>query len=274
MSSEPVKNEVHLPREPSSAQDQSTSTGVERMQSTTPQSSPLSSPPSSPPVVKQRGSEDEMPPPSRKRSHEDMRDERENAIKSSATAVGDVDLTASQVKPSDSQTDSSATALHNIPANTSMAPPPNPTLNMQPPSQKPSRSGQGTVRTQTQQSHTSQPEKASNDTMSKLVEDSGSSDTIPDDGESAGTATPSEPQDRIEDFDWEDLQRRYHSRMHELNDEERAIFDEFDALCNASHPCPGCRRFLTVNSTSASGPAPLKHTKWGAALSGMPTFMA
>lgn len=46
----------------------------------------------------------------------------------------------------------------------------------------------------------------------------------------------SEPQDQIEVFDWDELQRRYHEKMEQLNATEDGIMNEFNSLCDASRP--------------------------------------
>ncbi|KAK5120378.1 hypothetical protein LTR85_006317 [Meristemomyces frigidus] len=173
-----------------------------------------------------------MQPPSRKRSHEDMRDEGENTRQTSA-ATADEDLRASQVKPSDSQIDSSVTILPSTPAHT-MQPPAASASSMLPPAHKPPRSGQGTSKPQAQQQPQAPARAKSSEKAAQSTQNEPSSDaTIPDDDMSAGSSTPSEPQDRIEGFDWQNLQERYHARMRELDADEHAIFAEFEGLCNA-----------------------------------------
>ncbi|KAK6398025.1 hypothetical protein LTR65_003105 [Meristemomyces frigidus] len=196
------------------------------MQSTSPRSSPPLG--SSPPVAKPVNREDAMPLPSRKRSREDMRGDGEHVAETSATAVDDSDLRPSQVKPSDSQVDTKITPAHN------MLPPKPPALSMLPPALRPPHSGQGTSKPQAQQPQAPIASKASEKAAESTQEQPNSDDTIPDDDLSAGSSTPSEPQDRIEAFDWQQLQQRYHEKMHELDADEQAIFAEFNSLCNAS----------------------------------------
>ncbi|KAK4550020.1 hypothetical protein LTR36_002987 [Oleoguttula mirabilis] len=192
------------------------------MQSTSPRSSPPLG--SSPPVAKPVNREDAMPLPSRKRSREDMRGDGEHVAETSATAVDDSDLRPSQVKPSDSQVDTKITPAHN------MLPPKPPALSMLPPALRPPHSGQGTSKPQAQQPQAPIASKASEKAAESTQEQPNSDDTIPDDDLSAGSSTPSEPQDRIEAFDWQQLQQRYHEKMHELDADEQAIFAEFNSL--------------------------------------------
>lgn len=61
------------------------------------------------------------------------------------------------------------------------------------------------------------PEKAAEDEGRELQDRSASEDV-------------DSPSDRIVDFDWSDLESRYHRRMQEAREEERKIQDEFDRL--------------------------------------------
>ena len=55
-----------------------------------------------------------------------------------------------------------------------------------------------------------------------------------DDAEEFDSPMLSEPHEQIDMFDWDDLQKRYHDKAKELDDEEAGIMHEFQALCDAS----------------------------------------
>jgi hypothetical protein len=51
---------------------------------------------------------------------------------------------------------------------------------------------------------------------------------------SLSTVSPAtEPDEKIVDFDWIDLEQRYHDKMHELDEKEVEIFNRFGALTQA-----------------------------------------
>jgi hypothetical protein len=47
----------------------------------------------------------------------------------------------------------------------------------------------------------------------------------------------SDPEEKIEDFEWRDLESRYHSKVEELNAKEADVMFEFNSLCQASALC-------------------------------------
>ena len=55
-----------------------------------------------------------------------------------------------------------------------------------------------------------------------------------EDVQSPGSPTLSDPQDKIEDFDWNDLQQRYHDKIAQLDAMEHSILGEFGKLCDVS----------------------------------------
>lgn len=57
-----------------------------------------------------------------------------------------------------------------------------------------------------------------------------------EDAQSPGSPTLSDPQDKIEDFDWNDLQQRYHDKIAQLDATEHSILGEFGKLCDVSLP--------------------------------------
>jgi len=60
-----------------------------------------------------------------------------------------------------------------------------------------------------------------------------------DDALSSNESDLGEPDEPIEDFDWMHLEQRFHDKVKELNDNERAILAEFNNLCSVNesyHP--------------------------------------
>ena len=220
MSSEVLSSDAKIKQEPSE--------GISNSQAETgPLSSPLSSPPSSPPVVKADASQ-EMQSATRKRSHEEMNAAPADVNDSSSTAIGDIDTASIQHKQGSSVTISSVTIKPSTAAHT-MPPPPAPTSGMLPPSQKPPRSGQGPVNMQSSQLKT---DKATDGSSTEQSKDPNPNDSIKDDGEVSDSSMLSDPRDRIEDFDWDDLQHRYHDKIDQLNATEGSIMNEFNNLCD------------------------------------------
>ena len=67
--------------------------------------------------------------------------------------------------------------------------------------------------------------------------DDANSDTTTDDQhDDEASELQGEPHDRIEDFDWDDLRQRYHSKMKEITGKEHSILNEFSSLCEVSDP--------------------------------------
>ena len=189
-------------------------------------SSPRSSPLSSPPVVNSDASQ-EMPSATRKRSHEDMSTESADVNDSSATAVGDVDA---QTKQDMSSNVASGTVKPSTSAHT-VLPPSAHTSSVLPPSQKTPRSGQGSAQSQDPQPL---PSTVANAKGRKGSRDSGSNDSMNEEPESPDSLAMSDPQEKIEDFDWNDLQQRYHDKIAQLDATEQSILAEFGSLCDVS----------------------------------------
>ncbi|KAK0352805.1 hypothetical protein LTR02_015307 [Friedmanniomyces endolithicus] len=197
--------------------------------------SPMHSPASSPPVEMPTNAKKEAAQLSRKRSHEDM-SASNDAIRDSKT---DRPNEPDHNKLANSPLGKLATEPPKIPMPTTMPPPAGkPASTMAPPSSRPPQSGQGCQTAQvtpigpTQQQTVPKPIAPSPQRA-----DEGSEATIPDDASSdGGFPTPSEPHDRIADFDWTDLERRYHHRMDELGATEHQIYDEFNQLCDVNFP--------------------------------------
>ncbi|KAK5133275.1 hypothetical protein LTR08_008009 [Meristemomyces frigidus] len=186
-----------------------------------------------------------MSSPGRKRSRDDDQDDHDK-VENSATAMGEDELHASQIKPSNSQVASSTTPMSAIPTK-DMAPPPVPASSMPPPALQPPPSGQGALKSQAPRSQpqTQQPkkqpqrlhapssDKARETPTTSVQKRTNSDDTVADESEaeSEGATTPSEPQITIARFDWNDLQQRYHDKMRELDLKEQDVYEEFETLC-------------------------------------------
>ncbi|KAK3116402.1 hypothetical protein LTR53_003266 [Teratosphaeriaceae sp. CCFEE 6253] len=170
--------------------------------------------------------------PSRERSHEDKATEQGIIYDE---MEDEVDVTPSQLKLSSSQIDVPAKKLPSSAAHTSMLPPPAaraPTI-MPPPSFRPPQSGQGSQGFATSQTHPLQSQQELNSPIQHDADAVDSEATIPDHIESDDMDVPVDPQDKIVEFDWTDLEQRYYAKMSELNGKEMAIWTEFDRLCNA-----------------------------------------
>ncbi|KAK1058574.1 hypothetical protein LTR74_013297 [Friedmanniomyces endolithicus] len=192
--------------------------------------SPMHSPASSPPVEMPTNAKKEAAQLSRKRSHEDM-SASNDAIRDSKT---DRPNEPDHNKLPNSQLGKPATEPPKIPPPTTMPPPAGkPASTMAPPSSRPPQSGQGSQTAQTTHTAPTQQQTAPKPiTPSHQRANESSEATIPDDASSDGISTPSEPHDRIAEFDWTDLERRYHRRMDELGATEHQSYDEFNQLCD------------------------------------------
>ena len=196
------------------------------------------SPSSSPPEA---GSP-KMAPATRKRSHEEMNAKSKDAQASSNVAVEDDNTAKSQRKHTEDDASSSATMKPDN-VSSSMPPPSLPASKVL--SQKPPRSGQRSVlSTQALQ----QGEKVdavpddSNPGQDTHSNQHSSTDGEDEEDDELDAPTSSEPEHAIDDFDWSDLQERYHDRMKQLDDQESTIINEFNSLCDA-------RLFYTKSST-------------------------
>ena len=230
MSSGPLSTEVKTSCE-AEGEKQISQASTERMNS--PTSCPKSSPPSSPPVVKKEAQQ-VMPSATRKRSHEEMNAQSSAVNDSSSTAVRDADGEHAQSKQDPNGIASAATVKPSTQAHT-MPPPSAPVSSMLPPSQKPPRSGQGLANSQNSQAKPSKLEKASNEGPAKQGQVTDPDEDVDEDGISLNSPTLSDPQDKIEDFDWDDLQQRYHSKIAQLGATEQNILTEFGTLCEVSN---------------------------------------
>ncbi|KAK5677921.1 hypothetical protein LTS10_009804 [Elasticomyces elasticus] len=177
------------------------------------------SPPSSPPLKREEDIEEDTLPTSRKRSHEDMNTDHNTDVEASRPEFS--------VKPSESQTEA---PLPSTSAHTMLPPSGGKTSSkteqaMPPPPQ----SGQRPQASQTEPPHAPKPN------TSHHVNDNNidSETTIPDDVSSEeDDPMTEEPDVKIVDFNWTDLEERYHKRMGELSATEDEIYAEFNDLCN------------------------------------------
>ncbi|KAK0942568.1 hypothetical protein LTR29_005829 [Friedmanniomyces endolithicus] len=198
---------------------------------------PMRSPASSPPVEMPTSARKEAAQLSRKRSHEDMihMNASNNAIRDTKTDGPDQ---PDHSKLPNSQAGKPAKEPPKTPTLTTMPPPAGkPVSAMAPPSSRPPQSGQGSQTAQiAHPGSTQQPTAPTSIAPSLQQADDGSEATIPDDASSDSVSTPSEPHDRIAEFDWTDLERRYHHRMDELGATEHQTYDEFNQLCDVNFP--------------------------------------
>lgn len=185
-----------------------------------------STPPSSPPLALNMAGQKhkEMPPPSapasasRKRSHDDMYGESQSAdIAPPASQGMDDDSVNSQtIKKSESQQSqeqqrAAKDALVNTTSQSEQLPP----------------SGQGSQKPKSKSGKSTKTPKMAVENDATTEDE----DVNSDDSESADQT---EPQDQIENFDWRDLEVRYHNKMQEFDQKERAILDEFIRLVHVS----------------------------------------
>jgi len=79
-------------------------------------------------------------------------------------------------------------------------------------------------------------------------------DQEPEDEEVESAELP-DPQDRINDFDWEDLQEKYHDMIKERGNTEQELYEEFTNLINvADSPLPRRPDLTFVCSSLPYGP--------------------
>ncbi|TKA38628.1 hypothetical protein B0A54_09564 [Friedmanniomyces endolithicus] len=192
--------------------------------------SPMHSPASSPPVEMPTNPKNETAQLSRKRSHEDM-NAGNDAIRDSKTDRSNESDHNNFPNP---QLGKSAQESSKV-STPAMMPPPagKPASAMPPPSSRPPQSGQRSQTAQIAHVGPTQQQTAPEAIAPSHQRANESSEaTIPDDASSDGISTPSEPHDMIAEFDWTDLERRYHRRMDELGATEHQIYDEFNQLCD------------------------------------------
>lgn len=180
------------------------------------------------------------PPVTRKRSQEEMNGK---AMKTqepdSGTIVDNTDAASTQIKQDKNEPSSLSSTLKPSGSTSSMLPPPLPASSST--SQKPPRSGQGsTASTQSSQPRDTEAKDVTDaPATTQKADNEATGDDSTDNDEASEPDSPelSEPYERIEIFDWNELQQRYHDKTSQLHSEEAGIVDEFHGLCDASlHP--------------------------------------
>ncbi|KAK3054456.1 hypothetical protein LTR09_004725 [Extremus antarcticus] len=118
---------------------------------------------------------------------------------------------------------------------TTMGPPPPPASNQSLASQKAPPSCQGSGKPPETTSDKGEPAKIAPTQIPDSSHDTYHSATQgTDTREDTDPLSPSEmsdPSERIEDFDWENHETRYHKKMDEFRNSENEIIDEFQSLC-------------------------------------------
>lgn len=181
------------------------------------QKTEASTPPSSPPIYQEEMSlqSQEMPPPAapasktRKRSRGEA-DVTINVPDSSATPADDFDPFASQDDEQSTTTDSAATIKQN---------------------QRQIRSSQPAPPSAQNTRTTAQPKKTSKSGPSQQAQQESRNDEN-EGGSDETTASndPGLPEDPLEEYDWNELENRYHDRLAEQHEREQAIFDHLGKL--------------------------------------------
>ncbi|KAI7211147.1 hypothetical protein KC333_g7825 [Hortaea werneckii] len=187
---------------------------------------------SSPPTAKEPAAVGEMDLDSKHAGEEmdDALDEAEEVI----PATDDLDKIAnSQIKLSSSQADQTAPVAPDSQTQSEM-PSSFPLSSTMGPPEVPSRSELSSQKTFQDKSASSAKPAPSSQPVKPFVDyDDANSDTTTDDQHDNDEASEmqGEPHDRIDDFDWDDLRRRYHSKMNGITAKEHSILDEFSSLC-------------------------------------------
>ncbi|KAI7351170.1 hypothetical protein KC357_g310 [Hortaea werneckii] len=186
---------------------------------------------SSPPAAEEPVAASEVDPDSRNPGDEmdDALDEAEEVI----PATDDLDKIANtQIKLSSSQADQAASVAPDIHTQSEM-PPSFPLSSTMGPPEVPSRPELSSQNTSQDKSANSAKPATSSQPVKPFVDyDDANSDTTTDDQhDDEVSELQGEPPDRIEDFDWDDLRRRYHSKMNGITAKEHSILDEFSSLC-------------------------------------------
>ncbi|KAK5112500.1 hypothetical protein LTR62_004257 [Meristemomyces frigidus] len=180
--------------------------------------------PSSPPLspAAEGLSIDKMETESRKRQYGD----EESQVEHDETVIElPDDLRASQVKPSPSQAHDNGIPSSTAETTSMLPPPTKPKATPEP--QQPPHAGQGNQSGRDVQ-HVATPSQA----QPPPIDGSLTEPAAPDNDETTPIAAPSDPQEPIPEFDWTDLESRYHNKMADLKKNEDEIYKEFNDLCN------------------------------------------
>lgn len=186
---------------------------------------------------------------SRRRSHEDTSTASEHVDQKSQSAMNEPQANPVKVQglektPELPNHDTASVAAHAIP-------PPPAAGQMPPPSMRPQRSRQGS-RTNPHPEPIAKAAEGPAETSQQR--DPSGEDAMSDDVGMCESTTFGEPREQIENFNWQDLEQRYHDKMGQLNAEENDIMVEFDQLCNVSLINPCLLQSLIVDrSTLVSG---------------------
>lgn len=201
-----------------------------------------------------------------KRSYEDMTSVARDVNAASHVAREPAGEHASQAESDYGDVPSSMT-MPSASAHT-MLPPQRPASAMLPPSQKPPISGQDHVREPVTEIFSSEDTVSDGDAQGHHSGDDIERHDNHDVSEYDEDPNPSEPQDKIGDFAWRDLEQRYHDKMQECRAKEDKAHAEFARLCDVQTPCLVQIDILTGCSTSAFGPTRSAVVRWIGASSG------
>lgn len=155
----------------------------------------------------------------KKRSHDEIDIKDENMFASSATMVGDPASSAVPPKPADQSNSTKPSTSAQI-----MLPPPVPNSSMNAPFATTPTSAQISLRPEL-----SKPGSAKPTLEHRQKAPSPEPESSPEMDDVDGA--PSGPHDQIKDFDWRDLDQRYHNKMNELDQQESDALSEFQHLC-------------------------------------------
>ncbi|KAI6789426.1 hypothetical protein KC361_g8526 [Hortaea werneckii] len=186
---------------------------------------------SSPPAAEEPVAASEVDPDSRNPGDEmdDALDEAEEVI----PATDDLDKIANtQIKLSSSQADQAASVAPDIQTQSEMTPsfPLSSTMGSPEVPSRPELSSQNT--SQEQSANSAKPATSSQPVKPFVDYDDANSDTTADEKhDDEVSELQGEPHDRMEDFDWDDLRQRYHSKMNGVTAKEHSILYEFSSLC-------------------------------------------
>lgn len=230
MSSSDLSSEGDMLDDPSPMKDDIVSSEVKPTQMT-----------SSTQVVKRVSSTEEMPPPAsrpQKRSHEQLEDTTHTSVQSSDTAIADF----AERKQSDTAADSSTTAVPESAGESQPQTPNSPPATPMSSTTIP-RSGQGTPvppkSHSKSQSKSVKPENAPNATSSKKTKQpkhKSSGIESQTEIEHVDPTSLGDPQDMVEDFEWDVLEQRYHDELRKADEREAQIFEDFHHLVNVGRP--------------------------------------
>lgn len=197
-----------------------------------------------------------MPPPPRKQSNDQREQRDDEMLDSSATVAGEaakvkndtegqVSSTNMQPPPTPTQDDTAApmTSASGEALEHQKSSQHDSSATMPPPSTMPPQSAQNPAEPKRPQQQTpSKPKKAAKpETVIKSAKQSEpvsrkrsngyvAREENPDESDSETNLADSNPAEKMDDFNWDDLQSRYHEKMKALSEKEVGIWQEFDEL--------------------------------------------